>query len=120
MATALKGVNASASGLVVAAALILGQSYATSLPEQVLAMLCFSGITFFGVHQALTVLPNPDPNPNPNPDPNSNPNPNPNPNPCIRSDRSYGQRDARVVEGSGEVGHRTPTTPCSRVTDLDS
>ena len=34
MATALKGVNASASGLVVAAALILGQSYATSLPEQ--------------------------------------------------------------------------------------
>lgn len=56
MATALKGVNASASGLVVAAALILGQSYATSLPEQVLAMLCFSGITFFGVHQALTVL----------------------------------------------------------------
>ena len=81
MATALKGVNASASGLVVAAALILGQSYATSLPEQVLAMLCFSGITFFGVHQALTVLPNPDPNPNPNPDPNSNPNPNPNPDP---------------------------------------
>ena len=78
MATALKGVNASASGLVVAAALILGQSYATSLPEQVLAMLCFSGITFFGVHQALTVLPNPEPNPNPNPDPNSNPNPNPN------------------------------------------
>ena len=32
----------------------------------------------------------------------------------------YGQRDARVVEGSGEVGHRTPTTPCSRATDLDS
>ena len=56
MATALKGVNASASGLVVAAALILGQSYATSLPEQVLAMLCFSGITFFGVHQALTIV----------------------------------------------------------------
>ena len=103
MATALKGVNASASGLVVAAALILGQSYATSLPEQVpslttaaqtmatltpiltlrrpycgspdygytfyfnygyaislpgqvIAMLCFSGITFFGVHQALTIL----------------------------------------------------------------
>ena len=25
-------------------------------------MLCFSGITFFGVHQALTVLPNPNPN----------------------------------------------------------
>ena len=56
MATALKGVNASASGLVVAAALILGQSYATSLPEQVIAMLCFAGITFFNVHQALTVL----------------------------------------------------------------
>ena len=38
MATALKGVNASASGLVVAAALILGQSYATSLPEQVASL----------------------------------------------------------------------------------
>ena len=81
MATALKGVNASASGLVVAAALILGQSYATSLPEQVLAMLCFSGITFFGVHQALTVLPNPNPDPNPNPNPSPNPGPEPNPDP---------------------------------------
>ena len=83
MATALKGVNASASGLVVAAALILGQSYATSLPEQVLAMLCFSGITFFGVHQALTVRPNPNPNPNPNLNPNPSPSPEPNPSQAL-------------------------------------
>ena len=39
-------------------------------------MLCFSGITFFGVHQALTVLPNPHPHPNPNPNPSPEPNPN--------------------------------------------
>ena len=36
--------------------LTLALTLALSLAEQVLAMLCFSGITFFGVHQALTVL----------------------------------------------------------------
>eukprot|EP00908_Phaeocystis_cordata_P018912 Transcript_30406.p1 GENE.Transcript_30406~~Transcript_30406.p1 ORF type:complete len:423 (-),score=197.27 Transcript_30406:981-2249(-) len=56
MATALKGVNASASGLVVAAALLLAKSYAATLEQQVLAMVCFAAITFFGVHQALTIV----------------------------------------------------------------
>lgn len=56
MAAALRGVNAAASGLVVAAALILAQGQAYTLPQQVVAMVCFVGIQFFGVHQAAAIL----------------------------------------------------------------
>ena len=56
MAAALRGVNAAASGLVVAAALILAQGQAYTLPQQTLAMVCFVGIQFFGVHQAAAIL----------------------------------------------------------------
>lgn len=56
MAAALRGVNAAASGLVVAAALLLAQGQAHTPPQQVLAMVCFVAIQFYGVHQAVAIV----------------------------------------------------------------
>jgi len=51
----LRGVNAAASGLVGAATLVLAQSAAVTLPQQAIAVVCFSALKFFGAHPGLAM-----------------------------------------------------------------
>ena len=52
----LRGVNAVACGLVVAAAFLLAQHDAATLPQQAIAVVCFSAAQLVGVHPALVVV----------------------------------------------------------------
>ena len=52
----LRGVNAVACGLVVAAAFLLAQHDAATLPQQAIAVVCFSATQLVGVHPALVVV----------------------------------------------------------------
>ena len=47
----LRGVNAVACGLVVAAAFLLAQHDAATLPQQAIAVVCFSAAQLVGVHR---------------------------------------------------------------------
>ena len=51
----LRGVNAVACGLVVAAAFLLAQHDAATLPQQAIAVVCCSAAQLGGVHPALVV-----------------------------------------------------------------
>ena len=56
MRTALRGVNAAASGLVIAAPLLLAQHGAATIPQQALAVVCFAATHFFGVKPPFAIL----------------------------------------------------------------
>jgi len=54
--SALRGVNAAAAGLVIAATFILANKAAHTPAQQVIALLAFSATNLFGLHPALTIL----------------------------------------------------------------